>query len=250
MSRSKRTHSALSSIADTLFPHCRYPDPRVTHPSAKTGGDELVIKMQALLEMSDRQETEYHNPELDRDPNAPSLRFYYTEPYIDPDIDILEEGSHQILMRECVSNGAQLYKQPLVPTKYRTPGQNFYTPWPLFPLTISARSVGARRKPMYPRSALSSDVFDMTASRIPTDPDEEDEWQLQVKHNVIIPGTLRSVFDVKEAAYFDGLQDAGGERWKLDRIEWTAPGSSVSRDGAVNWEDEIPESDWIFRRMN
>ncbi|TYJ52810.1 hypothetical protein B9479_006573 [Cryptococcus floricola] len=218
-----RTHRALSSVADTLFPGSRYPDPRVTHPSAKTGADELVIKMHSLINLTDRQETEYRHTNFKGTKEELRTQSYYTEPYIDPDIEILEKAPASV--NESTGPPRSRFEgEPLVPTQYHQPLLDYHDPWPRFPLTLAARSVGADRHYMFPRSALSFDVFDMANSRIPTDPEVEEEWVLKVKSNVIIPGTLRSVFDVKEASYFDGLQDAG-ERWKLDRVEWMGHGS-------------------------
>ncbi|ODO01905.1 hypothetical protein L198_02634 [Cryptococcus wingfieldii CBS 7118] len=90
----------------------------------------------------------------------------------------------------------------------------------------------------------------MSSSEIPTgtSPNGNEKWLLKVKDNVIIPGTLRSVFDAKEASYFEGLQDAG-EKWKLDRIEWTGPGSRVGKVTNMGWADDKLDSDWVFRRM-
>ncbi|ODO01904.1 hypothetical protein L198_02633 [Cryptococcus wingfieldii CBS 7118] len=269
-----RARRALSSVADTLFPGSRYPDPRVTHPSAKTGADELVIKMHSLISLSNFQETEYWNTDFKGTKEELMTKSYYTEPYIDPDIEILEEAPTSVNEKTqsqqagtSASGGAtdilpistdpsnatgpprsRFEGEPLVPTQYHNPHLDYHDPWPRFPLTLAARSVGADRHHMFPRSALSFDVFDMANSRIPTDPEVEEDWVLKVKSNVIIPGTLRSVFDVKEASYFEGLQDAG-ERWKLDRVKWVGHGSSMGRDNVVGCWYSPSESDWVFKRM-
>ncbi|WVQ76420.1 hypothetical protein IAR50_006087 [Cryptococcus sp. DSM 104548] len=246
----KRTHDTFSSVADSLFPSSRYPDPRVTHPSGKTE-DEQVIKMYALVQASDLKETEYYYTEFAGGIEALSEMSFYTEPHIDPGIEIQapqtnNEGEQSEI--EDATSGGTSVAQPLVPTQHRPPGEMYHDPWPRFPLTVHARSVGANKKSMFPRSALSFDVFDMVSSRLPTAPDVEGDWRLQVKENVIIPGTLRSVFDDKEASYFDGLEGEG-ERWKLDRIEWTGTGSNVGKESVVGWADYIPDSDWVFKRI-
>ncbi|TYJ52811.1 hypothetical protein B9479_006574 [Cryptococcus floricola] len=277
-----RTQSGLASIKESIFPNSRYPDPRVTHPSSRTEEDEQVIKMHLLWQMTNKQETEYWSRNFKGTKEELKSRPTYTAPYIDPGIEILETApttsvdqdppseqagtsasgdvdailpipSSSATHPSGVSAGHPRSKfegEPLVPTHPPILEWNTQDPWPRFPLTISVRSVGARRKPMFPRSALSFDVFDMASSKIPTgtSPNGNQEWLLKVKDNVNIPGTLRSVFDDKEASHFEGLQDAG-EKWKLDRIEWTGPGSRVGKVNHMGWGNDTSDSDWVFRRM-
>ncbi|ODN75879.1 hypothetical protein L202_05867 [Cryptococcus amylolentus CBS 6039] len=90
-----RMHRALSSVADTLFPSSRYPDPRVTHPSARTGADKLVIKMRPLISLMNIRETQYWNTDLKGTKEELRTKSYYTEPYIDPDIESLLKAQSQ-----------------------------------------------------------------------------------------------------------------------------------------------------------
>ncbi|TYJ52812.1 hypothetical protein B9479_006575 [Cryptococcus floricola] len=251
-SSQEKTQDNPTSITDS------FPDPGVTHPLAETEEGELVIKMHALLQMTDRKETEYWSRDFKGTKEELKSTSTYREPYIDPGIVIIDEGASvgfgsSVLNEEDPQSDltghsrSKFEEEPLVPTSC-PPWSDHHNLWPRFPLTICARSVGANRT--FTGSALSFDVFDMASSKAPTGSisNGNEEWLLKVKDNVIIPGTLRSVFDDKEASHFEELQDAG-EKWKLDRIEWTGPGSRVSEGDPAGWADDNPHSDWVFKRM-
>ncbi|ODO01906.1 hypothetical protein L198_02635 [Cryptococcus wingfieldii CBS 7118] len=112
-----KTQDNPSSITDS------FPDPRVTHPWAKTEEDELVIKMHALLQMADRQKTEYWSRNFKGTKEELKSRSTYREPYIDPGIDIIDEGASTSINEEDPQSdpaGHSRLKfegEPLIPTR-------------------------------------------------------------------------------------------------------------------------------------